>query len=239
MRIRGQATFFPVVNETIIMANTKVTSSNKMIYMIVGIVFSTVLLWFSCVIVIPLALTIPWEVWISSSPLSPIHRAAENGDVTSIKRELDSGVSVDLPTLNVAHIADGTTPLMLAYNHGQDEVVELLIEKGANIMARDSGGGTALHYPIYRNFDATLLLLKAGAAIDDQSTNGLTPLMITAMYGPLSQVEVLLAAGADLHLTDNEGNSALDWAKQYDRPKVIELLESALLDDVSEDSTDE
>ena len=63
--------------------------------------------------------------------------------------------------------------------------------------------------------------------------------MIAAMYGPLAQVEVLLAAGADLHLTDNEGNSALNWAKQKGRPKVIELLESALLDDVTEDSTDE
>lgn len=221
------------------MTNAKGTPSNKMVYMIVGIVFSTVLLWFSCIIVLPLALTLPWELWITSSPLSPIHRAAKNGDVTSIKRELDSGVSVDLPTLNVAHILDGTTPLMLAYNYGQDEVVELLIEKGANIMARDSGGGTALHYPGYRNSDSTLLLLKAGAAIDDQSTNGLTPLMITAMDGPVSQVEALLAAGADLHLTDNEGKSALDWAKQYDRPKVIELLEFALLNDVTEDSTDE
>lgn len=207
--------------------------------MIVGIVFSTVLLWFSCVIVIPLALTIPWEVWISSSPLSPIHRAAENGDVTSIKRELDSGVSVDLPTLNVAYTSDGTTPLMLACNHGQDEVVELLIEKGANIMARDSFGGTALHDSVYRDSNSTLLLIKAGAAIDTQSINGLTPLMIAAMYGPLSQVKVLLAAGADLHLKDDEGNSALDWAKQEGRPKVIELLESELLDDVTKDSTDE
>ena len=218
------------------MTNSKGALSNKMIYMIVGIVFSTVLLWFSCVIVLPLALTIPWEVWISSSPLSPIHRAAENGDVTSIKRELDSGVSVDLPTLNVAYTSDGTTPLMLACNHGQDEVVELLIEKGANIMARNSDGGIALHDSVYRDSDSTLLLLKAGATIDTQSTNGLTPLMIAAMYGPLSQVEVLLAAGADLHLKDDEGNSALDWAKQEGRPKVIELLKSAMLDDVTDAS---
>lgn len=221
------------------MTSAKGASSNKMVYMIVGIVFSTVLLWFSCVIVLPLALTIPWEAWISSSPLSPIHRAAQNGDVTSIKRELNSGVFVDLPTLNVADTMDGMTPLMLACNLGQDEAVELLIEHGADIMARNSGGATALHYSIYRTSNATILLLKSGAAIDTQSINGLTPLMIAAMYGPLSQVEVLLAAGADLHLKDGEGNSAFDWAKQKGRPKVIELLESALLDDVTEDSTDE
>ncbi len=192
-----------------------------------------------CFIVPPIcyfAIYLPWPVWISSAPLSPIHRAAEIGDTTSIKRVLDSGVFVDLATLNVGQILDGTTPLMLACGEGQVEAVELLIKKGADIMARNSGGSTALHDSVYSDSDCTLVLLKGGADVDVQSMHGLTPLMVAAGYGPASQVEVLLAAGADLLLTDDQGQSALDWARQRRRHRAVELLESAMRGDATEGS---
>ncbi|MEE8154257.1 MAG: ankyrin repeat domain-containing protein [Phycisphaerales bacterium] len=196
----------------------------------------------SCFVVPPIcffAVSLPWSAWISSAPFPPIHRAATNGDTGSIKRELDSGVLVDLPTFNVGQILDGTTPLMLACGEGQVEAVELLIERGADVLARNSGGATALHFSIYSDSDSTLVLLKGGADVDIQSVNGLTPLMQAAAYGRLSQVEVLLGAGADLLLTDDQGQSALDWARQMRRHRAVELLESAMRGDATEGSSNE
>jgi ankyrin repeat protein len=44
------------------------------------------------------------------------------------------------------------------------------------------------------------------------------------MYGEVGVVEMPLAAGADPAARDNVGRSALDFAEEHDRRKVITLL---------------
>jgi hypothetical protein len=59
------------------------------------------------------------------------------------------------------------------------------------------------------------LLLEAGAAVNDKSKSGDTPLMMAASNGDEAAVRALVAAGADLSATNDEGESALSLARSY------------------------
>lgn len=68
--------------------------------------------------------------------------AAQSGDVASGKALLDAGAKVD----------DGTefdgTPLVLAAQNGNEKFAMMLLDRGANPMARDGYGLTAMHWAL-------------------------------------------------------------------------------------------
>jgi ankyrin repeat protein len=70
-------------------------------------------------------------------------------------------------------------------------------------------------------------LLAHHAYIDAESPNGTTPLMMAAQYGVESVVVSLLEAGADASLRNEQGLSALDFARRADRPDIVLRLERA------------
>ncbi len=72
---------------------------------------------------------------------------------------------------------EGKTPLHLASMVGLNDVVEALIDNGANIHAVDNLGRTPLHYAALRgNKVATCALIKAGAELNVQDKEDNTPL---------------------------------------------------------------
>jgi len=71
------------------------------------------------------------------------------------------------------------------------------------------------------------LLLKENAKIDVRANDGHTALMVAAFKGRLDVVVDLLNAGANVSLVNNEGKTALDFAKDYARKsgnRDIEML---------------
>lgn len=70
----------------------------------------------------------------------------------------------------------GQTPLMLAAFKATPKAIalmELLIQKGANLDAQDRNGDTALHYCIHnKNVAGAVVLLKAGANPAIQNKHG-------------------------------------------------------------------
>uniref|UniRef100_A0A6C0I942 Uncharacterized protein n=1 Tax=viral metagenome TaxID=1070528 RepID=A0A6C0I942_9ZZZZ len=90
----------------------------------------------------------------------------------------------------------GYFPLYVASKNGDKDVVELLIERGANVEETDEQGQTALMIAIQENKENS----------------------------HLEVIKTLLKAGADLLYTDNTGRTALDWAQQNDDDDVIRLL---------------
>lgn len=67
--------------------------------------------------------------------------------------------------------------------------------------------------------------LRLGADCDFPDTEGLTPLMIAAGRGQAQMVELLLAAGAQVHLVDpRAGATALHKAALSGNPDVVKLL---------------
>jgi len=66
-------------------------------------------------------------------------------------------------------------------------------------------------------------LVQNSGATDKKTKSGSTPLHYCALYGRTEPAKLLLRAGVDLQIQDNEKQTALDVAKQR-RNKPIEDL---------------
>jgi ankyrin repeat protein len=112
--------------------------------------------------------------------------------------------------------------LMLAALKGLFALCEQLIALGADV---NKPGWTALHYASTHGHVAVMsLLLDHHAYIDAASPNGSTPLMMAALYGTPAAVKLLLEAGADPMLRNEQGLSAIDFANQGQRGESAELI---------------
>jgi len=86
--------------------------------------------------------------------------AASEGDLATV-RELIKTTFVDTTE---GSVFGGTTPLIVAARYGHKDIVQILLENGANIDHQDNYGQTALMYAA--NFglkDVVQLLLDRGA----------------------------------------------------------------------------
>jgi ankyrin repeat protein len=101
---------------------------------------------------------------------SPIHRAANNGNIEAVKKHLADGVDVDAKSWE---LFAGFTPLYLAAGEGHKEIAELLIAAGAEVNAKDEDGLTPLHYPVAKGHkDIVELLIGKGADVNAKVVSG-------------------------------------------------------------------
>jgi hypothetical protein len=135
-----------------------------------------------------------------------------------------------------AHDSLGVTALHLAAETGDAETIRLLIEKGAEIDARDSlAGFTPLEDAAASNhLESVRLLLSRGPDIN-VATNPpraklevgkLTPLMRAAVFGTPQMIEILLQAGAKVNEKDVQGRTPLMLAvaSETQDPDIVRLL---------------
>ena len=122
--------------------------------------------------------------------------------------------------------AKDESPLMLAALKGLTGFCQQLIDKGADV---NKTGWTPLHYAATNGHLETMtLLLDNYAYIDAASPNGTTPLMMAAHYGTPAAVKLLLEAGADPMLKNQQGLSAIDFAQRANRSDSAELIASVI-----------
>jgi ankyrin repeat protein/Mg2+ and Co2+ transporter CorA len=122
---------------------------------------------------------------------SPLHWAASTG-----KRELCEMLlrrqRAPKANVNAVEIRQKTA-LHLAVAHGRDDIIELLLVCGANVMARSDGSWTPLHNACKQGSVKVLrTLLAAGADINAKLLTGRTPLHVAAQEGHLEIVNCLL-----------------------------------------------
>ncbi|MHC5165393.1 MAG: ankyrin repeat domain-containing protein, partial [Planctomycetota bacterium] len=86
--------------------------------------------------------------------------AALNGDIQTVKSELDAGVDVNADSLN----GQNQTALMLAAYNGHTKLVEMLIGRGGQVNHPDSVNRTALMYCCSGPFPETVKVLIANGA---------------------------------------------------------------------------
>ncbi len=160
--------------------------------------------------------------------------AADANDTESVRLLVAKGADIN------AKNGFGDTALMNAAANGNVEVMKLLLAKGADVSLVDSnegvrvkngpialGGFTALHYAAPTGGAAAVkLLLDAGAKVNVQDVRGMTPLILAIGTDrpDVDVIRLLLAKGADKNIKSKDGESAVDWAKKFNYPPVLDAL---------------
>ncbi|KAH7120600.1 ankyrin repeat-containing domain protein [Dactylonectria macrodidyma] len=183
----------------------------------------------------------------SSSGRTALSWAAEYGKAEVVKLLLEQGAEIDCKD------DDGRTPLSWAARCGEDAaialmfdslletqrktdaasaawsgnqaVINVLLERGAEIDSIDKYGKTPLSWAAANDHGAiTGQLLDNGANIESKSNEGWTPLVWAVKYGRSAVVQLLVDNGADLESQDEPGLTSLSWAVIHKEETVVELL---------------
>ncbi|XP_072851404.2 poly [ADP-ribose] polymerase tankyrase-2 isoform X2 [Pogona vitticeps] len=165
----------------------------------------------------------------ASEPARELFEACRNGDVERVKR------LVRPENVNGRDTAGRkSSPLHFAAGFGRRDVVEYLLQSGANVHARDDGGLIPLHNACsFGHAEVVNLLLRHGADPNARDNWSYTPLHEAAIKGKIDVCIVLLQHGADPTIRNTDGRTALDLADPSAKAvltgeyKKDELLESA------------
>lgn len=104
--------------------------------------------------------------------IDELYGAARNGNIKAVKRYLADSVDI-----NAGDTKYGVTPLCWAAFSGHAEIIELLIESGADVNAKNRDAGTALHGAAFLGqAEAAALLIQNGADTHAKHESGDTPM---------------------------------------------------------------
>jgi hypothetical protein len=118
----------------------------------------------------------------------------------------------------------GQTPLIVAVNHNQAEIAELLLANGANVNARDPQMRTPLILAlwVYKHDQMVRLLLQRGAEVDLEDKLSMTALAYAAKQGQLEDANILIANDANVNFVS--GETPLYMAVMGMHREIVELL---------------
>ncbi|KAM3913542.1 poly [ADP-ribose] polymerase tankyrase-2 isoform 3-T3 [Leptodactylus fuscus] len=165
----------------------------------------------------------------SGEPARELFEACRNGDVERVRK------LVTADNVNSRDTAGRkSTPLHFAAGFGRKDVVEYLLQSGANVHARDDGGLIPLHNACsFGHAEVVNLLLRHGADPNARDNWNYTPLHEAAIKGKIDVCIVLLQHGADPTIRNTDSRTALDLSDPSAKAvltgeyKKDELLESA------------
>ena len=169
---------------------------------------------------------------------------------TSIRYAILNNLSIDyikllldISQVNLS-IDMGEDDSLLSISVHRPNVVEYLINKGANVNYKNSFGKTPLMHAIQsHNLDSVDLLLKNGANVNSSTikakpfceeytvgTFSRSPLMYATWQGHVDIVKKLLAFGANINAIDSNGENALSYVSKniplnpQEKIEIIKLL---------------
>lgn len=160
--------------------------------------------------------------------ISPLMLAAMNGHVAAVRTLLEMGSDI-----NAQIETNRNTALTLACFQGRHEVVQLLLEKKANVEHRAKTGLTPLMEAAsggYVEVGRVLLDYSADVNAPPVPSSRDTALTIASDKGHVEFVELLLQRGAQADVKNKKGNSPLWLAANGGHLEVVELLYKAKAD---------
>ena len=139
-----------------------------------------------------------------------------------VRRALEGGASV-----NARDPKHDEPAILLAAKFAATEIVQLLVNEGSEIDARDDKGRTALFFAKVGS-ESFERLLAAGANIHakDQEGNSILIHKISESAS-LAEVDTLLRLGIDPEVRNDDGQSAMDVAVGLGLVRIVERLKSS------------
>ena len=147
---------------------------------------------------------------------SEVYDHAHSGDVTRVAQWLEKNPD----SLNTP-VSDGFNALHVACLFGHEPLVRHLVSRGAlvNIDADNDSRATPLHLAVsFRDekiaASIAQYLIDHGAELNAMQKGGQTPLHHAVARGSTLLVDLLIEAGGDPFLADDQGRSPADLARE-------------------------
>jgi len=149
--------------------------------------------------------------------------AASQSKITMCKFLIDNS----LEEINVIDL-EGKTALMFAVIANSEEIVNLLLEKGAKLDQVDRmRRGPLYHALIHGHEDLFFNLSQKGARPSQQAVGGVSLCMVCALRGHLKALEFLVKeTKADLNSQDANKKTVIDYAKKGGNKEIIEFVKN-------------
>ncbi|QEG21618.1 acyltransferase family protein [Mariniblastus fucicola] len=165
-------------------------------------------LFLGCLTIVPAM----WAVNIFVSQRPSVDAGTEYFDAIAAgdTETLREAISANKIAIDALHPASGSTMLTVATFGGQPEIVEMLLDQGADVNQRNGDGGTALHTAAFMgNAEEAKLLIDAGADVEAKDASGRSPKdnltvdfgttsYIATMYGESVEEDELNAGRAEI-----------------------------------------
>lgn len=179
--------------------------------------------------------------------------AVENNDLAAVTLAIKQGINVNIPNemdltpfyiaafyghkdiadkiaaaksfdINIKEI-NGFTQLYIAAGEGHHEVVQMLLEKGADETISNPTGETPLHVAVRNNhINAVRSLLEKGANPNIKDMDGSTPLHYAASGNNTAILSLLLKYGADPHMQNVDDYTPFYLAAYVNNDAAIKKL---------------
>lgn len=154
----------------------------------------------------------------------------EHVKLTKIIRLLRQGEDVNQRRPVYSSPNDWHTPLLIASRQGENQIVKLLLENGADqTIPGYPMNAIAMHKAGYMGHSQVVKLLlnhdQAPLVINAQGpNNGYTPLHDAIWHGNQAAAKAFIDGGASLQLITYEKDSPIDLAKRYNYEEIIKVL---------------
>jgi ankyrin repeat protein len=158
---------------------------------------------------------------LSAAPSTPVADAAMQGNREAVRLLLKQAADVN------AAQGDGMTALHWAAMKDDADLAQTLLYAGANVRATTRIGSYTPLILAAKNGSAAVMapLVKSGADVNAQTSNGTTPLMFAAASGSAAAVNLLIASGANVNAKESvRGLTPAMFAAASNRAAVLEVL---------------
>lgn len=153
-----------------------------------------------------------------------LNLACFHGDFSTVREVVRSGTSVNYQ--DYEEFTPAIYCCVRQTDEGNSEIMQFLLDQGANAELATSGGSTPLIYSAkwLGNYNCAAGLVRHGVGLDAFDVYGCTALWHASRQGYLSALQLLVQSGADIDRASNDGNTPISIARQRGHTAVVAYL---------------